>query len=83
MVATKEFTLFDLLSDREKETLRVLALGIPVEEVGKRLGIGKSEVYRRLKNIAYFLEYGGKTDLRKLALLAIKHGLVKPEEIEL
>lgn len=79
---------FMFLDDDQKETLKTFCKGYTIDEVAELSGMHRNTVAKRLRH-AYELVMGlddwdnGTYRYEKLRLFCIKHGLVKPEEIEL
>jgi NarL family two-component system response regulator LiaR len=70
----------DSLTARELDVLRQVGRGLGNAEIAKRLEIGEGTVKTHVSSLFNKLHLADRT---QAALYAIKHGLVKPDEIEL
>jgi NarL family two-component system response regulator LiaR len=68
------------LTSREMDVLRALARGLNNAQIAARLGIGEGTVKTHISSLLGKLSLADRT---LAALYAIKHGLVRPDEIEL
>jgi DNA-binding NarL/FixJ family response regulator len=66
------------LTDREKEVLRLIALGLANKEIAARLGIGSGTVKTHVSNLLAKLNMQSRT---QAALYAVKIGLVTADEV--
>ncbi len=70
----------DALTSREVDVLKLLARGLSNTEIASRLNIGEGTVKTHLSSLLGKLHV---TDRTQAALYALKHNLIKPDEIEL
>ena len=77
--------VFEFLQPKQKQLCQMLAKGKTPRQIGITLKMHPKSVYRVLKQSQEILfgETPNQQNTTKLALYCIKHGLVKPEEIEL
>jgi len=68
----------DQLTDREREVLRLVALGLANKEIAARLGIGSGTVKTHVSNLLSKLNMQSRT---QAALYAVKIGLVSADEV--
>jgi two-component system, NarL family, response regulator LiaR len=68
----------DQLTDREREVLRLVALGLANKEIATRLGIGSGTVKTHVSNVLSKLNMQSRT---QAALYAVKIGLVSADEV--
>ncbi len=73
-------TPLDTLTARELDVLRNVGRGLNNGEIAQRLEIGEGTVKTHVSSLFNKLHLADRT---QAALYAIKHGLVKPDEIEL
>lgn len=73
----KDTTLSDKLSTRERELLSLLAKGYSNAEIASRLFLSEGTVRNYLSSLFTKL---GVSDRTQAAVLAIKHGLVDPDD---
>jgi DNA-binding NarL/FixJ family response regulator len=66
------------LTDREKEVLRLVALGLANKEIATRLGIGSGTVKTHVSNLLSKLGMQSRT---QAALYAVRIGLVTADEV--
>ncbi len=70
----------DALTSREMDVLKLIARGLNNTEVASRLNIGEGTVKTHVSSLLNKLHL---TDRTQAALYALKHALVKPDDIEL
>jgi two-component system, NarL family, response regulator LiaR len=68
----------DVLTEREKEVLRLIALGLANKEIAGRLGIGRGTVKTHVSNLLGKLGMQSRT---QAALHAVRIGLVTADEV--
>lgn len=76
---TKELSLYQGLTDREKEIFILLALGGEVKGVAKSLDIAVKTAHVHRRNI---LNKFGVTSVFELTRFAIKYGLIDPSQLQ-
>ncbi len=70
----------DLLTGRELDVLKLIGRGLNNAEIAGRLGIGEGTVKTHLSSLLGKLHLSDRT---QAALYAIKHTLIRPDEIEI
>jgi two-component system, NarL family, response regulator LiaR len=73
-------TPLDALTARELDVLRAVGRGLNNADIAQRLEIGEGTVKTHVSSLFSKLHLADRT---QAALYAVKHGLVKPDEIEL
>ncbi len=76
---TNKKTKEDALSERDVEILRLVAQGLPNQEIGERLSIAEKTVRNRLSLLFHQLHLNNRTEA---AIYAMRKGLVDPEQDE-
>jgi two-component system, NarL family, response regulator LiaR len=66
------------LTEREREVLRLVSLGLANKEVARRLGIGEGTVKTHVSSLLAKLRVQSRT---QAALHAVRMGLVRPDEV--
>ena len=74
MARDMEADKFNKLSDREKDVIRYVALGLLNKEIGEKMGISERTVKNHLSNIFKKIDCSDST---QAAIFAIRNGLVK------
>ena len=74
MARDMEADKFNKLSDREKDVIRYVALGLLNKEIGEKMGISERTVKNHLSNIFKKIDCSDRT---QAAIFAIRNGLVK------
>jgi DNA-binding NarL/FixJ family response regulator len=78
-IAPKRSGHADALSEREREVLRLLALGLANDGIADALFISKRTVQNHVSNIYAKLELGSRAEA---VLYAIRHGIVEVGEVK-
>jgi DNA-binding NarL/FixJ family response regulator len=68
----------EALTEREREVLRLVSLGLANKEVARRLGIGEGTVKTHVSSLLAKLRVQSRT---QAALHAVRMGLVRPDEV--
>jgi NarL family two-component system response regulator LiaR len=68
----------EVLTDREREVLRLVSLGLANKEIATRLGIGEGTVKTHVSSVLGKLGLQSRT---QAALHAVRIGLVSPDEV--
>lgn len=77
-LAPAETTVVNLLSDRERDVLKLLAQGLTNAEIAERLYITRGTVRNYISAILTKLDVEDRT---QAAILAVRHGLVDPKPL--